>query len=53
MRQLDMELLIARLTDFAKQVSDGLAQADWNRRREIVRPLPGRIEIDNEGIRIA
>jgi site-specific DNA recombinase len=48
----ELRLVVGRLQEFAQQVHDGLDQADWHTRREIVRALVKRIEVDAETIRI-
>jgi site-specific DNA recombinase len=40
----DVRLLMGRLEDFAAQVQDGLAEADWSRQRAMIRALDKRVE---------
>jgi site-specific DNA recombinase len=51
-RAEELRLVIGQLQDFADQVRSGLAQADWETRRGILRTLVGRVEIDEEEVRI-
>jgi site-specific DNA recombinase len=51
-RQVELRLALTCLQDFATQVGEGLAQADWGARREIVRALVKRIDIGEEEVRI-
>ena len=44
--QSELRLLIGRLADFAATVRGGLDEADWNARRDIIRALIRRVEID-------
>jgi site-specific DNA recombinase len=47
-----LRLVIGRLEEFAERVRDGLDQADWMTRREIIRALVKRVEIDEEQVRV-
>lgn len=48
----ELRLLLGRFDVFAQQVRDGLDQADWTRRREIIRALVKRVEIAPEQVRV-
>jgi site-specific DNA recombinase len=48
----ELKLVIGRLQDFAAQVRDGLAGASWEQRRELIRTLVKRIEVDAEAVRV-
>lgn len=50
--QAELRLVVGRLQDFASQIRDGLAQADWATQREIIRALVKRIEVQPEEVRI-
>ena len=50
--QEEFRLIIGRLDTFAAQVRDGLAGADWLKRREIIRALVKRIEIGEEEVNV-
>src|SRR6266851_4608948 len=50
--QHELRLLIGRLEDFAAQVEDGLEAADWLTRREIIRTLVSRVEIDHTQVNV-
>jgi site-specific DNA recombinase len=50
--QRELRLLIGRLEDFAAQVEDGLEAADWLTRREIIRTLVSRVEIDQAQVNV-
>jgi hypothetical protein len=44
----ELQLIIGRLEDFASQVHDGLAEAPWASKREIIRTLVKRVEIAHD-----
>jgi hypothetical protein len=48
----ELRLLAGSLDRFAAQVREGLAAADWATRREIIRALVKRVEIDQEQVRV-
>lgn len=50
--QQELQVIIGRLETFAARVQDGLHQADWLTRREIIRTLVKRVEIDQEQVRV-
>jgi site-specific DNA recombinase len=50
--QHELRLLVGRLEDFAAQVEDGLEAADWLTRREIIRTLVSRVEIDHTQVNV-
>jgi site-specific DNA recombinase len=50
--QRELRLMIGRLEDFAAHVSTGLEAADWSTRREIIRTLVSRVEIDQQQVRV-
>ena len=43
--QTELRLIIGRLEDFAAQVDNGLAAADWISKREMIRALVKRVEV--------
>jgi site-specific DNA recombinase len=47
-----LSLIIGRLEDFADRVHSRVAEADWCQRRELIRLLVKRIEIDREDVNI-
>ncbi|HOX60244.1 MAG TPA: recombinase family protein, partial [Verrucomicrobiota bacterium] len=47
-----LQLAIGQLKDFAERVKQGLCDADWTRRREIVQALVKRVEVGTEGVRV-
>lgn len=51
-QEAQLRLVIGRLEDFAGQVKAGLAQADWTKRREIIRTLVKEIQVENQQVRI-
>lgn len=51
-RQRELRLLIGRLADFTAQVEVGLGAADWLTRREIIRTLVSRVEIDHTQVNV-
>jgi site-specific DNA recombinase len=48
----ELRLVVGRLQEFADQVRDGLHHADWHTRREIIRAVVKRVEVDAETIRV-
>ena len=50
--QRDLRLVIGRLEEFSVKVKEGLDGADWSSRREIIRALVKRVEINPEQINI-
>src|SRR5439155_27239256 len=51
-QERELRLVIGRLQEFATRVQDGLAEADWSTRREIIRTLVKRVEIAEEEVRV-
>jgi site-specific DNA recombinase len=50
--QAELRLALTRLQDFAEQVKEGLDQADWETRRNVIRALVKRVEITDQEVRI-
>src|SRR4029450_7235485 len=48
----ELRLIVGRLETFAAKVFNGLQQADFQTRREIIRSLVKRVEVDQQHIRI-
>jgi site-specific DNA recombinase len=48
----ELRLIVGRLETFAAKVYNGLQQADFQTRREIIRSLVKRVEVDQPHIRI-
>jgi site-specific DNA recombinase len=48
----ELHLACSRLEEFADQITSGLDNANWSQKREILRALVKRIEVDKEAIRI-
>jgi site-specific DNA recombinase len=51
-QQRDLRLIISQLEDFVAKVRGGLATADWRTRREIIRALVRRVEIDQQHVSV-
>jgi site-specific DNA recombinase len=51
-QQHDLRLIISQLEDFVAKVRGGLAAADWLTRREIIRALVRRVEIDKQQVTV-
>jgi site-specific DNA recombinase len=51
-RQAELRLVITQLEDFAAKVKDGLAEADWLTKRDLIRTLVKRVEIGPENVNI-
>ena len=50
--QAEMRLVITRLEEFAARVKDGLTEADWSMRRELIRTLVERVEVGKEDVNV-
>lgn len=48
----ELQLIIGRVETFATKVNQGLRSADWLTRREIIRTLVKRVEIDQEKVHV-
>jgi site-specific DNA recombinase len=48
----ELRLVLGRLEEFAARLKSGLAEADWQTRRDIIRALVKRIEVGQDEIRI-
>jgi site-specific DNA recombinase len=51
-RRAELRLALNCLEEFATEVRSGLEQADWAKRREIIRALVKRIEVSQDEVRI-
>jgi len=51
-QQQDLQLVVGRIQEFADKVKAGLQECDWSTRREIIRALVKRIEIDKVDVRV-
>jgi site-specific DNA recombinase len=51
-QEAELRLVIGQLEEFARRVSQGLQEPDWATRREVVRALVKKVEVDEQGIRI-
>ena len=47
-----IQAVLGQLQQFAQRVSEGLEQASWQTRREIIRALVKRVEIDSDEVRV-
>ncbi|GHO60709.1 hypothetical protein KSB_91840 [Ktedonobacter robiniae] len=50
--QRELTLILSHLDAFAARVKDGLQEADWQTRRDIIRALVKRVEVDQEQVRV-
>jgi site-specific DNA recombinase len=48
----ELRLILGRLETFASKVKEGLAQAAWLTRRELIRTLVKRVEVDQEQVNV-
>ena len=48
----ELTLILGRLDEFAARIKTRLHEADWSTRREIIRALVKRVEIDQEQVRV-
>ena len=51
-QQSDLQLVIGRVEQFSAKVKNGLEQLDWQGRRELIRTLIKRVEIDQQRINV-
>ena len=51
-QRAELRLVIGKLQEFADRVAQGLTEADWSTRREIIRCLLKRIDVGDEQIRV-
>ena len=51
-QETELRLVIGQLEEFARHVSQELQEPDWDTRREVVRALVKKVEIDEQEVRI-
>jgi site-specific DNA recombinase len=51
-QRAELKHVIGQLNDFAEQLRNGLNQADWTSRREIIRILVKTVKIESDNVRI-
>jgi len=51
-RDAELRLVIGQLEEFASRVSEGLDGSNWLTRREIVRALVKKVEVDEKEVRV-
>jgi site-specific DNA recombinase len=51
-QQRELKLLIGQLEEFVVKVQQNLASADWAMKREIIRALVRRVEIDKQEVTV-
>jgi site-specific DNA recombinase len=51
-QQAELQVVMSRLEEFSAKVTAGLEQLDWHGRRELIRTLVKRVEIDRERINV-
>ena len=51
-RHTEWPLIIGRLEDFAAKVRDGLEEADWASKRDLIRTLVKRVEVARDQVNI-
>ena len=51
-QRTELRLVIGHLHEFADRIKSGLHDADWLTRREIIRALVKRVEIDEAQVRV-
>jgi site-specific DNA recombinase len=47
-----LQLIVGRLEDFRRTMTDNLDQADWATQRELIRTLVARVEIDRDDVQV-
>jgi site-specific DNA recombinase len=50
--EAELRLVIGQLEEFGRRVTEGLEGTDWSMRREVIRALVKRIEVDEDEARI-
>jgi site-specific DNA recombinase len=50
--QRELRLILGRQQDFVSKIQEGLHLADWSTRRDIIRALVKRVEIDQEHVHV-
>jgi site-specific DNA recombinase len=48
----EVEAVLGQLQEFARRVAEGLQEASWQTRREVIRALVKRVEVDTEEVRV-
>jgi len=48
----ELRLIIGRLEDFATKVHDGLEEADWTSKRELIRALVMRVDVAQDEVNV-
>ena len=51
-QRAELRLVIGQLQEFATRIKSGLHDADWSTRREIIRALVKRVEVDEDQVRV-
>jgi site-specific DNA recombinase len=51
-RRAELRLIIGQLEEFTQRMDQGLEEADWSTRREIIRALVKQIEVSDDQVRI-
>jgi site-specific DNA recombinase len=51
-REAELRLVIGQLEEFARRVSEGLQEPSWETRREVIRALVKKVEVDEQEVRI-
>jgi site-specific DNA recombinase len=50
--QTEVQVLLSSFEEFAEQINESLTQVNWQQRRDILRALVKRVEVDNKTVRI-
>lgn len=51
-QESDLQMIIGRLEEFSEKVKNGLEDLDWTGRRELIRTVVKRVEIDQEQVSV-
>ena len=51
-QEQELRLVVGQLEAFSQTVEDGLGEADWMTKREVIRTLVKQIEIDKEAVKV-
>ena len=51
-QRVELRLVIGHLREFVDRIKSGLHDADWSTRREVIRALVKRVEVDEAQVRV-
>ena len=51
-QKIELKVVVTRMEDFSKKVRGSLLEADWDTRREILRSIVKRVEVEEDKVRV-